>query len=82
MRAIGFDTWIESIGDENVFCDELALMGLCALYNRHCLVVTKNKLWSTIETTQPVGVMELLKRCHVKLIFLGQLKFGVLQWNP
>ena len=72
-RGISFPTWIENIGDETVYCDELALLGLCALYNRHCLVVTQNKFWSTLETLNPIGLMTLLQRCNVKLLFLGQL---------
>ena len=81
-RGISFPTWIENIGDETVYCDELALLGLCALYNRHCLVVTQNKFWSTLETLNPIGLMTLLQRCNVKLLFLGQLRFGTLNWNP
>ena len=53
-RSMRFDTWIESIGNEATFCDELALMGLCALYNRHCLVFTKNKFWSSLDTTTSI----------------------------
>ena len=82
MRSLGFDSWIESIGDEHVYCDELALMGLCALYQCHCLVITKNRFWSMLETINPIGVMNLLKNCNIKLVFLGQLKFGVLNWCP
>ena len=81
-RGMRFDMWIESIGNETTFCDELALMGLCALYNRHCLVFTKNKFWSSLDTTAPIGFMKLLQQCSVKLIFLGDLKFSVLHWKP
>ena len=81
-RGMRFDIWIESIGNETTFCDELALMGLCALYNRHCLVFTKTKFWSSLDSTTPIGFMKLLQQCSVKLIFLGDLKFGVLNWKP
>ena len=50
--------------------------------NEHCLVVTQNKFWSTLETLNPIGLMTLLQRCNVKLLFLGQLRFGTLNWNP
>ena len=81
-KSMRFDSWIESIGNEQTYCDELALIGLCALYNRHCLIFTKNKFWSTLDTTAPIGFMQLLQQCSVKLVFLGDLKFGLLNWNP
>ena len=81
-KGISFPTWIESIGNETMYCDELALLGLCAVYSRHCLVITRNKFWSTLETINPIGMMDLLKQCNIKLLFLGQLRFGVLNWNP
>ena len=82
MKGISFPTWIESIGNETMYCDELALLGLCVVYSRHCLVITRDKFWSTLETINPIGMMDLLKRCNIKLLFLGQLRFGVLNWNP
>ena len=81
-KGISFPTWIESIGNETMYCDELALLGLCAVYSCHCLVITRNKSWSMLETINPIGMMDLLKRCNIKLLFLGQLRFGVLNWNP
>ena len=44
MRSINFETWVETIADEHVFCDELALMGLSYMYHRHCVVLTQSKL--------------------------------------
>ena len=82
MRSIGFDTWVESISNERVFCDELCLTGLSYMYGRHTLVLTNNKMWSTIEMSEPMGLVELLKECSVRLIYLGQLRFGLLHWNP
>ena len=81
-KGISFPTWIESIGNKTMYCDELALLGLCVVYSRHCLVITRDKFWSTLETINPIGMMDLLKRCNIKLLFLGQLRFGVLNWNP
>ena len=41
MRSMNLETWVESIGNELVYCDELGLMGLCYMYNRHCGAYTK-----------------------------------------
>ena len=81
-RSMRFDSWIESIGDERTYCDELALIGLCALYKHRCLIITKSKFWLTLETITPIGFMKLLQQCNIKLLFMGKLKFRVLNWRP
>ena len=82
MRAVGFDTWVKSLSNEHVFCDELCLTGLSYMYGHHTLVLTKNKMWSTFEMPEPVGLIDLLKVCSVRLVYLGQLCFGLLHWDP
>ena len=72
------NTWVDMVKDSNICCDELALLGLSAMYQRHCLVVTKNTFWSTIETS----IINLMKECSVRLLYLGNLKFGTLRWQP
>ena len=77
--------WVEQLADERVFCDELALMGLCNLYQRHCVVLvvlTQNKLWWTIQADAPMNPLDLLKECSIRLIYLGNKRFGVLKWRP
>ena len=76
MRSIGFETWVEKITDEHVYCDELALMGLCYMYHRHCVVLTQNKLWSTVQADTPLNLLDLIKEC------IGNLCFGMLTWRP
>ena len=74
--------WVEQLADECVFCDELAPVGLCNLYQRHCVVLTQNKLWSTIQSDAPMNLLDLLKECSIRLIYLGNQRFGVLTWRP
>ena len=81
-KSITFEMWVEELADERVFCDELALMGLCNLYRRHCVVLTQNKLWSTIQADAPMNLLDLLKECSIRLIYLGNQRFGVLTWRP
>ena len=57
-------------------------MGLCNLYRRHCVVLTQNKLWSTIQADAPMNLLDLLKECSIRLIYLGNQRFGVLTWRP
>ena len=82
QRSTSFETWVERMGDERVFCDELGLMGLCNLYKKHCFVLKKDKLWSSIETDCPLKLMDLLKSCAVRLVYLGKLRFASLKWHP
>ena len=81
-KSITFEMWVEELADECVFCDELALIGLCSLYRRHCVVLTQNKLWSTIQADAPMNLLDLLKECSIRLIYLGNQRFGVLTWRP
>ena len=82
MRNTRFTNWVDRIADGRMYCDELGLLSLSVLYRRHTLVVTANKLWSTIEHPTPVNLLELLNECSVKLVYLGQLRFGELKTHP
>ena len=81
MRSIGFKTWVETIADECVYCDELSLMSLCYMYRRHCVVLTQNRLWSMVQADTPLNLLDLLNICSVCLIYLGNHHFGVLTWR-
>ena len=76
------NTWVDMVEDSPICCDELVLLGLSTMYQRHCLVVTKNKFWSTIETKEPLSIINLMKEYTVRLLYLGNLNFGTLRWQP
>ena len=82
MRSMNFEEWVHAIANETVYCDELGLMGLCFMYHRHSVVLTQNKLWSTVQADHPLNLLDLLNVCSVHLIYLGNLRFGVLTWRP
>ena len=52
------------------------------MYQRHTLVVTKTKFWLTIESDQPLSIITLMKECSVHLLYLSNMKFGTLRWQP
>ena len=79
MRGSYFEKWLSDIADPTCPCDELGLLTLSYLYKRHCLVFTASKLWSTIELAGPMTLLEALNECTVRLIYLGDLEFGVLK---
>ena len=79
MRNTNFDVWVDQMGNNHRYCDELGLLTLCSLYHRHAMVLMANKLWSTIEHNQPLNLLELLNECSVKLVYLIHLRFGELK---
>ena len=82
MRNTLFERWLHRVADNQMYCDELGILSLSHMYRRHSLVVTVNKMWSTIEHSSPLNLLELLNECSVKLIYLGQLRFGELKPKP
>ena len=79
---IGLSTLVDNVENSQVCCDKLALLGLSAMYKCHTLVVTKHRFWSTIESDVPLNIITLMKECTVHLLYLGNLKFGTLRWQP
>ena len=49
------------------------------MYKQHTVVITKKKLWSILHSNSPVNEEALLDICSVKLVYLGQLRFGTLR---
>ena len=82
LRGLGLNSWVDNVEDSHVCCDEFTLLGLSATYQRHTLVVTKTKFWLTIESDQPLIIITLMKECSVCLLYLGNMKFGTLRWQP
>ena len=78
MRSMSIDTWVDYIGSDRNYCDELGLKGLCKLYQKHSVVLTKTRIWSTIDADALFNLLELLQECSIRLIYLGHLRFGTL----
>ena len=76
MCNISFEWWLNRVADDQMYCDELGILSLSHMCRRHTLVVTVNKMWSTIKNSSSLNLLELLNECSVKLIYLGQLRFG------
>ena len=47
-RDMDFDTWINEVKSNDFIGDEFCLSALCQMRQRHALVVTSVKLWTTI----------------------------------
>ena len=63
--------------------DELALYALSDLTNQHTVVITSTKPWSTVHPDVVLkDIHGLLDVCGVKLLYLGNNKFGRLCRRP
>ena len=63
--------------------DELALYALSDLTKKHTAVITSNRPWTTVHPDVGVkDVYHLLNICDVKLLYLGDCKFGKLRTRP
>ena len=63
--------------------DELALYALSDLTKKHTVVITRNRPWTMVHPD--VGIREvnhLLDICDVRLLYLGDCKFGRLHTRP
>ena len=45
-------------------------------------MLTQDKLWFTIQADVPMNLLDLLKECSIRLIYLGNQRFGILMWRP
>ena len=82
MHATSYETWMESVGDETAYADELVLYSLCKLYDRHAMVYCNSHNWSTIDPTNPMDAAELHNACQIQLVYLSLGIFGELKWSP
>ena len=71
MHATSYETWMENIGDETAYADELVLYSLCKLYDRHAMVYCNSRNWSTIDPTNPMDAAELHDACQIQLVYLS-----------
>ena len=71
--------WLLEMQDENTFGDELALYALARRYNRHVIVYTSRKHWTTLHSTKPLDQWDTAKHCHLQLIYLGRFLYGTVR---
>ena len=64
--------WCHVMRAASTPADELAIFALSKLYNRHSVVYTKNKTWSTIGTSTPMHEKDVYQQCDLKFILMGK----------
>ena len=82
FKRMKLDDWLEDIGEPNTFGDEISLYVLCRMYNRHAIIYTRTKSWSTIGTVSPIPANLAHNYCDVHLLHMGCGVFGKLTRKP
>ena len=77
--GIDLSQWLIEMQDPNTFGDELALYALARRYNRHVIVYTSHKFWSTLDSPTQLNEWDTAKHCHLQLIFLGRFLYGTVR---
>ena len=74
--------WCQVMRAATTPADELAIFALSKLYNRHSVVYTKDKMWSTIGTSTPMHEKDVYQQCDLKFILMGKDQYVQLIKKP
>ena len=76
---MSFDTWIDNVRSNNYIGDEFCLSALCQMCQRHALVVTSVKVWTTIPTSFQKTNDEIRRLCDIHLLYVCKDTYSVLK---
>ena len=71
--------WVKDMRDPLSYGDEMLLYALSRRYNCHVLVHTTGKTWSTVANYEQMSDEQLLKICHLRLIYVGMGLYGIVR---
>ena len=84
-RDIDFETWINDVKSNDYIGDEFCLSALCQMCQRHALVVTSVKLWTTIPSSFQKTDDKIRRLCDIHLLYVCKDTYSVLkpvfQWK-
>ena len=76
MHETYLDNWLQKMSYWGTKADELAIYTLSDMLQIHSFIVTKNRPWTTVDASIRGTNMEILHLCPVKLVYLGENRFG------
>ena len=83
MHGSNLARWTASMTDFLNKGDELAIYAMCDMLKRHAFVYTRTKPWTTVDSNVgKLDITELCMLCDVRLIYLGNNRFGELKCKP
>ena len=80
--GLNIHQWLSLMESPSVYADELMLFALARTYQRHVVVFTRNKCWSTIGSDDFISGERLLEICDLKLVYISQHMFAELKQKP
>ena len=76
LNGLTLDTWLKKMSYWGNCGDALSIYAMSDMFGVHSCVITQTKLWTTVANRFQDTVMDVLKICQVKLIYLGNHKYG------
>ena len=76
MNKLTLNDWIGKMSYWGNCGDALATYAMSDMYSVHTCIVTKSKPWTTVLNTFQGSDIDVLKLCQVKLVYLGNDKYG------
>ena len=76
MNKLTLNDWISKMSYWGNCGDALATYAMSDMYGVHTYIVTKSKPWTTVSNTFQGSDIDILKLCQVKLVYLGNDKYG------
>ena len=78
-RDIEFNTWFRKVRSNDYIGDEFCLSALCQMCQRHALVVTSNKIWTTIPPNFNKTDDEIRWLCNVHMLYVCKDTYTILK---
>ena len=82
MKSLSLDSWLNIMKYEGIKGDEISLHALAQIYQRHVMVHTKSKLWTTVKLDTNITEEKLHDICDVHLLYLGNDIYARLKKKP
>ena len=74
-----FNTWFNEVRSNDYIGDEFCLSALCQMCQRHALVVTSVKVWTTIPASFQKTDDEIRRLCDIHLLYVCKDMYSVLK---
>ena len=78
-KDMEFDTWFKSVRSNDFIGDEFCLSALCQMCQRHAMVVTSNKIWTTIPPNFKKNEDEIRRLCDVHMLYVCRDTYTILK---
>ena len=82
MKSDSIDSWLNIMKYEGIKGDEISLHTLAWIYNRHIVVHTKGRPWTTMKLDDTITESHLSEVCNVHLLYMDNYVFAELKRKP